>query len=100
MAIMREKENFCICKAIMIMRVHRCRTAASVRSISNYSNHDFWRALYLQTPNFKLPMAARDMEKDTEEEHVHFQNVIAAFQQYARYTVGTLRSASPPQAFT
>jgi hypothetical protein len=45
-------------------------------------------------------MAARDMEKDTEEEHVHFQNVIAAFQQYARYTVGTLRSASPPQAFT
>lgn len=45
-------------------------------------------------------MAARDMEKDTEEEHVHFQNVIAAFQQYARYTVGTLRPASPPQAFT
>jgi hypothetical protein len=60
----------------------------------------FRRALYLQTPNFKLPMAARDMEKDTEEEHVHFQNVIAAFQQYARYTVGTLRPASPPQAFT
>ncbi|KAI0249309.1 N2227-domain-containing protein [Lactifluus subvellereus] len=34
-------------------------------------------------------MAARDIEKDTEEEHAHFQNVIAAFQQYARYTLAS-----------
>jgi hypothetical protein len=36
-------------------------------------------------------MAARDVEKETEEEHAHFQNVVIAFQQYAPYTVGALK---------
>jgi hypothetical protein len=37
---------------------------------------------------FKL-MASRDTEKpeEAEEERIHFQNVITAFQQYAPYTV-------------
>jgi carnosine N-methyltransferase len=35
-------------------------------------------------------MAARDIKEDGEEEQVHFQNVIAAFQQYAPYSVGAL----------
>jgi hypothetical protein len=42
---------------------------------------------------FTLSMAARDIEKDAEEEQVHFQNVITAFQQYAPYSVGALRLA-------
>ncbi|KAI0301377.1 N2227-domain-containing protein [Russula brevipes] len=32
-------------------------------------------------------MDARDTEKEAEEEHIHFRNVIAAFQQYAPYTL-------------
>src|SRR6266702_811596 len=35
-------------------------------------------------------MATRDIEKEAEEEQVHFQNVITAFQQYAPYTVSAL----------
>ncbi len=39
-------------------------------------------------------MAARDTEKEAEEEQMHFQNVITAIQQYSPYTV--CRVLSPP----
>ena len=35
-------------------------------------------------------MATEDIEKVAEEDHIHFQKVITAFQQYARYTVCAL----------
>jgi hypothetical protein len=35
-------------------------------------------------------MATRDIEKKADEEQIHFQNVITAFQRYAPYTVSAL----------
>ena len=32
-------------------------------------------------------MAPKDAEKEAQEERIHFQNVVTAFQQYAPYTV-------------
>ena len=37
-------------------------------------------------PMSKL-MAPKDAEKEAQEERIHFQNVVTAFQQYAPYTV-------------
>ena len=35
-------------------------------------------------------MATKDIEKEADEEQLHFQNVITAFQRYAPYTVSAL----------